>query len=105
VYGENYFKTFALVVTWFSIQLLLVLLILNKWHTRQVNFVLAYTQADIEFDMYMELSAGIETKHGNGKTHCSEAAQESLWSEASQTSLEPTPYQGSQATWLQASKS
>jgi hypothetical protein len=61
----------------------------------------------------MELSAGIETKHGNGKTHCSEAAQESLWSEASQTSLseasqtslEPTPYQGSQATWLQASKS
>jgi hypothetical protein len=34
VYGENYFNTFALVVTWFSIWLLLVLLILNKWHTR-----------------------------------------------------------------------
>jgi hypothetical protein len=69
VYGENYFETFAPVVTWFSIRLLLVLSILNKWHTRQVDFVLAYTQADIEFDMYMELPAGIETKYGNGKTH------------------------------------
>jgi hypothetical protein len=36
---------------------------------RQVDFVLAYTQADIEFNMYMELPAGIETKYGNGKTH------------------------------------
>jgi uncharacterized membrane protein len=63
------FRTFALVVTWFLIQLFLVLSILNKWHTRQVDFVLAYTQADIEFNMYMELPAGIETKYGNGKTH------------------------------------
>jgi hypothetical protein len=69
VYGENYFETFALVVTWFSIQLLLALSILNKWHTRQVDFVLACTQADIEFDMYMELPAGIKMKYGNGKTH------------------------------------
>jgi hypothetical protein len=69
VYGENYFETFAPVVTWFSIRLLLVLSILNKWHTRQVDFILAYTQADIEFNMYMELPAGIETKYGNGKTH------------------------------------
>jgi hypothetical protein len=30
---------------------------------------LAYTQADIEFDMYIELPMGIETKYGNGKMH------------------------------------
>jgi hypothetical protein len=42
------------VVTWFSIRLLLVLSILNKWYTRQVDFILAYPQADIEFDMYMD---------------------------------------------------
>jgi hypothetical protein len=71
---------------------------------RQVNFVLAYTQADIEFDMYMELPAGIEMKYGNGKTHISQTAQESLWSEASWMSLEPTPNKGSQATQLQAIK-
>jgi hypothetical protein len=34
----------------------------------QVNFVLAYTQADIEFDIYMELPAGTKIKYGNGKT-------------------------------------
>jgi hypothetical protein len=68
-FGENYFETYAPVVTWFSIRLLLVLSILNNWHTRQVDFVLAYPQADIEFDMYMELPTGIETKYGNGKTH------------------------------------
>jgi hypothetical protein len=60
---------YAPVVTWFSIRLLLVLSILNNWHTRQVDFVLAYTQADIEFDIYMELPMGIETKYGKGETH------------------------------------
>ena len=69
VYGENYFETYAPVVTWFSIRLVLVLSIINKWYTKQVDFVLAYTQADIEFDMYMELPKGIETRYGDGKTH------------------------------------
>jgi hypothetical protein len=54
-YGINYFETYAPVVTWFSIWLLFVLSILNKWYTRQVDFILAYPQADIEFDMYMDL--------------------------------------------------
>jgi hypothetical protein len=70
-YGTNYFETYAPVVTWFFIQLLLVLSILNKWYTRQVDFLLAYPQADIEFDMYLDLPKGIETKHGNGNMHVS----------------------------------
>jgi hypothetical protein len=65
-YGTNYFKMYAPVVTWFLIQLLLVLSIFNKWYTRQVDFILAYPQADIEFNMYMDLPKGIETKHGSG---------------------------------------
>ena len=68
-YAVNYFETFAPVVQWISIRLILVLALLNNWHTRQIDFVLAYPQANIEFDMYMELPAGIETKYGNGKTH------------------------------------
>jgi hypothetical protein len=32
--------------------------ILSKWHTRQLDFVLAYTQADIERDLYMKLPPG-----------------------------------------------
>jgi hypothetical protein len=68
-YGVNYFETFAPVVTWVAVRIILILSILNKWHTRQVDFVLAYTQADIEFDMYMDLPKGIKTKYGDGKTH------------------------------------
>ena len=30
---------------------------------------MAYTQAPIEMDMYMELPQGVETKHGNSKSH------------------------------------
>jgi hypothetical protein len=36
---------------------------------RQVDFIQAYPQAPIEFDMYMELPQGIETKTGNSKDH------------------------------------
>jgi hypothetical protein len=36
---------------------------------RQVDFVQAYPQAPFEFDMYMELPLGIETRHGNSKDH------------------------------------
>jgi len=68
-YAVNYFETYAPVVTWYTVRLLLILSILLKWHTRQIDFILAYPQADIEYDMYMELPKGIETKHGNGKTH------------------------------------
>ena len=68
-FGINYFETYSPVVNWFSIRLMLVLSILNKWHTRQVDFIQAYPQADIEYDLYMELPKGIQTKHGDGKTH------------------------------------
>ena len=43
--------------------------ILFKWGLKQVDFDLATTQSPIEMDMYMELSAGIKTKHGDSKAH------------------------------------
>ena len=68
-HAVNFFETCSPVVTWFSIRAMLMLAAINKWHTRQVDFVLACPQADIEFDMHMELPKGVETKHGNRKTH------------------------------------
>ncbi len=56
-------------VTWFAIQLLIVFGILFHWALHQVDFVMAYPQAPINMDMYMELPAGIHTKHGNSKDH------------------------------------
>ena len=41
-----------------TIRFFISLAILSNWHTRQLDFVLAYTQADIERDLYMKLPAG-----------------------------------------------
>ncbi len=68
-FGTNYYKTYAPVVTWFAIQLIIVFGILFNWALPQVNFVMDYPQAPIEMDMYMELPTGIHTKHGNSKDY------------------------------------
>jgi hypothetical protein len=68
-YGVNYFETYSPVVNWFSLRTLLTLSLLNSWYTRQIDFILAYPQAPIEFDMYMELPKGVEMHDGNRKTH------------------------------------
>jgi hypothetical protein len=39
------------------------------WALCQVNFVMAYPQAPIEMDIYMELPQGIQTTHRNSKDH------------------------------------
>ena len=63
-YRVNYFDTYAPVVTWTSVRLILVMAILNAWATRQVDFVMAYPQADIEFDLYMHLPHGVQMADG-----------------------------------------
>jgi hypothetical protein len=54
----HYEETYAPVVQWATIRFFITLAIISKWHTRQLDFVLAYTQADIERDLYMKLPAG-----------------------------------------------
>jgi len=54
----HYEETYAPVVQWATIRFFISLAILSNWHTRQLDFVLAYTQADIERDLYMKLPAG-----------------------------------------------
>jgi hypothetical protein len=61
VYGMNYFETYAPVVTWFAIRLMIIFGIIFRWALRQVDFVMAYPQAPIEMDIYMELPQGILT--------------------------------------------
>jgi hypothetical protein len=69
IYGMNYFETYAPVVTWFAIRLMIIFGIIFYWAIRQVNFVMAYPQAPIEMDIYMELPQGIQTAHRNSKDH------------------------------------
>jgi hypothetical protein len=65
----NNFKTYAPVVTWFTIRLMIVFGIIFCWALWQVDFVMAYPQAPIETDIYMELPQGIKTATGNSKDH------------------------------------
>jgi histone deacetylase 1/2 len=65
----HYWETYSPVVKWSSIRMFLTLAVINKWHTRQVDFVLAYPQADIETDLYMEIPRGFEFA-GTRQTHC-----------------------------------
>jgi len=56
--GLHYEETYAPVVQWATNGFFISLAILSNWHTRQLDFVLAYTQADIERDLYIKLPAG-----------------------------------------------
>ncbi len=56
--GIHYEETYAPVVAWATIRFFLTLAVINNWHTKQLDFLLAFTQADIERDLYMKLPAG-----------------------------------------------
>jgi len=60
--GINYWETYAPVASWPTIQFILTVTILKGWHTKQINFVLAYTQASMTEvdDLYMEIPKGFE---------------------------------------------
>jgi hypothetical protein len=68
-YGMNYYETYATLVTWFSIRLLIVIGILCGWALRQCNFIMAYPQAPIKCDMYMELPQGIQVAEGYSRDY------------------------------------
>ena len=52
-FGVNYFDTYAPVVTWFAIRLMIIFALLFGWSLRQIDFVQAYPQAPTETDMFM----------------------------------------------------
>ena len=64
VKGKHYELTYSPVVRWFSVRLLLALALANSWHTTQIDYVLAYPQAPIEREIYMEIPRGMRVKGG-----------------------------------------
>jgi Reverse transcriptase (RNA-dependent DNA polymerase) len=68
-FGVNYWETYAPVVTWAAIRLILALVLIHKWHTRQIDFVLAYPQADVECDLYMKIPKGFTIQGHDQSTH------------------------------------
>jgi Reverse transcriptase (RNA-dependent DNA polymerase) len=58
--GLDYDQTFAPVATWPSIRMLLTFVLTQKWHTRLIDYVQAYPQAQVERPMYMEIPQGFD---------------------------------------------
>ena len=59
IYGQDYFETYSPVETYIVIRFVMILCLILRWISKQVDFVLDFPQAAIEHDMYMELPAGI----------------------------------------------
>jgi hypothetical protein len=59
--GQDYWETYAPVVTWASVWLLLIVAKIHGLSSKSIDFVLAFPQADLDVPVYMELPAGIKT--------------------------------------------
>ena len=56
-------------VKWVSIRILMTLFILEYCHTLQLEFVMAYPQAPIDFDLYLDLPHGVDKKEVSNNMH------------------------------------
>ena len=54
-WGENYWETY-----WLSVRTLMALSIIHDLETRSIDFVLAFPQAELDVDIYMELPYGFD---------------------------------------------
>ena len=62
--GLHYDKVYAPVASWNSIHLLLTMIVLHNWNTKQIDYVQAFTQSPSEKDLYLKIPAGFEVEGG-----------------------------------------
>jgi hypothetical protein len=58
------------VVTWTSIQLLLIVAKIHGLESKSINFFLAFPQANLDVPVYMELSAGVNPTNVSDGDQC-----------------------------------
>jgi Reverse transcriptase (RNA-dependent DNA polymerase). len=65
--GVDYFDTYAPVVQWSTIRLVLTLALKHGWSTRQVDYTNAFAQAEIQEEVYIEPPRGFAGRDGADK--------------------------------------
>ena len=65
-YGVNYWEIYSSTMNWISVQFLMIFAQISKLDTKAIGFVLAFTQDDLDFPVYMDLPAGMYLA-GHGK--------------------------------------
>jgi hypothetical protein len=73
VNGVHYDKSFSPVVAWSTVRLMLTLSEVYGWHARQIDFVLAFPQAKVKTDIYMNVPQKFRTD-SNGSLKLDERA-------------------------------
>ena len=63
-HGEHYWDTYSPVVQWLTVRLMLTLSAILGLKSRSIDFTLAYTQADLDVDIYIEIPAGFVAPEG-----------------------------------------
>ena len=56
----DYFESYSPVVQWSSVRLMLILSIVHGLETRQVDYVNAFAQADLDKEVYLEIPQGFQ---------------------------------------------
>ena len=57
-FGVDYFETFAPVVMWLTVRLLLIMSILMQLETKQIDYTAAFVHADIDCVVYVDMPQG-----------------------------------------------
>jgi hypothetical protein len=64
-WGQDYWETYALVVTWANVWLLLIAAKVHGLISKSINCVLTFPQAKLDILVYMELPAGVNPVNVN----------------------------------------
>ena len=56
-YGANYFETFAPVIQWSTIRLVLIFILTQNWVTGVIDYTNAFSQANIDTDIFVKIPA------------------------------------------------
>jgi hypothetical protein len=64
-WGENYWETYAPVVNWASVCLILAIAKSHDLLPKSIDFVLTFPQADLDVSAYMELPIGFDAPNGD----------------------------------------
>ena len=62
--GKHFEESYSPVVKWHSIRTVLALSTINKWHTKQIDYVHAFPQAPIDRELYMKIPKGFDLGEG-----------------------------------------
>ena len=62
--GIDYFETYAPVIQWSTVRLVLTLILANHWITKQVDYTNAFAQAALKEEVYIESPRGFNRKDG-----------------------------------------